>query len=375
MTIASLEPVLLRSLEAVAHTAILGGIAAAICWLFGRRLAPRWKQMLWLLIFMRLALPFLPPEALTHLSFLPRKSWSPLSWNDLEPTSGATVLTPPPSHQRSPRPSAAPTATIRLATSTSLKGNSTEIAESVPRIAKVRDSRTWLNRTWLNRTWLNRTWLNRTWLNFATGIWLLGIATLLLRQAAMERGLQKKRASWTVPKDERVLAIWQHCCETLDIHAVQLRLSRTNDGPATTGILRPCIVIPSTLGDSLCDDELRYVFLHELTHVKGHDLFVLRFAAFVTTIHWFNPIAWLSLGATTPAGRTGLRRECSAIPRCHPASRVRPHGSASCGADQYITGRRNHRIWDSEERWLGGSTRLPPTRIAARCWQIRERPC
>lgn len=67
-----------------------------------------------------------------------------------------------------------------------------------------------------------------------------------------------------------------------------------NLGPATCGVVRPHIVLPQTLLDRLSPAELRFVLLHELVHVRRRDVLVDQLTGFVTIIHWFHPVAWIS---------------------------------------------------------------------------------
>ncbi len=45
----------------------------------------------------------------------------------------------------------------------------------------------------------------------------------------------------------------------------------------------------------LDDRELRMIFLHELTHVKRADILLNWIIVFVSSLHWFNPLAWLAM--------------------------------------------------------------------------------
>src|SRR5207248_3646996 len=39
---------------------------------------------------------------------------------------------------------------------------------------------------------------------------------------------------------------------------------------------------------------LRYVFLHELAHIKRHDILAGWLMAVLQIAHWFNPLVWLA---------------------------------------------------------------------------------
>jgi beta-lactamase regulating signal transducer with metallopeptidase domain len=61
--------------------------------------------------------------------------------------------------------------------------------------------------------------------------------------------------------------------------------------PATYGIIRPRIIIPKgyELGD------LQYVLAHESAHIHRKDNLWRILALISSSIHWFNPFAWLFL--------------------------------------------------------------------------------
>jgi beta-lactamase regulating signal transducer with metallopeptidase domain len=65
--------------------------------------------------------------------------------------------------------------------------------------------------------------------------------------------------------------------------------------PAVYGIIRPKILISENIIHRLTSEELRFVLLHEVTHIKRKDLIVNLFIMLLQVIYWFNPIIWYSL--------------------------------------------------------------------------------
>jgi beta-lactamase regulating signal transducer with metallopeptidase domain len=55
------------------------------------------------------------------------------------------------------------------------------------------------------------------------------------------------------------------------------------------GILRPCIVIPDI---NFNERQLKYILLHEITHLRRLDIAVKWLTMIVTSIHWFNPLMY-----------------------------------------------------------------------------------
>ncbi len=60
-----------------------------------------------------------------------------------------------------------------------------------------------------------------------------------------------------------------------------------------TGLLRLRLLLPRGIGGQFARRELRYIFLHELAHVKRGDLWLNWLVAALQIMHWFNPLLWL----------------------------------------------------------------------------------
>lgn len=61
--------------------------------------------------------------------------------------------------------------------------------------------------------------------------------------------------------------------------------------PFVMGILKPCIYLPSGLSEK----ERACVISHEQVHVRRRDYLVKQLAYVIVCVHWFNPMAWISL--------------------------------------------------------------------------------
>jgi len=93
--------------------------------------------------------------------------------------------------------------------------------------------------------------------------------------------------------DEVILALFQDCRLKLKVgQNVQLLFSDDISYPALAGIMRPVVLIPSTTPDSVSMDELRFILVHELMHLRRRDLLVAMTIAPVLAMHWFNPLVW-----------------------------------------------------------------------------------
>ena len=64
--------------------------------------------------------------------------------------------------------------------------------------------------------------------------------------------------------------------------------SKNLASPLSFGILRPAIVIP----EGTEEKELHFVLLHEQTHIKDRDAVLKILALFALSLNWFNPLVW-----------------------------------------------------------------------------------
>ncbi|MFC1841388.1 M56 family metallopeptidase, partial [Thermodesulfobacteriota bacterium] len=64
------------------------------------------------------------------------------------------------------------------------------------------------------------------------------------------------------------------------------------ESPLTIGLFKPIVVIPEKLFDSLNENELKSILLHELSHIYHYDQFMGVIKRIVFAFHWWNPIVY-----------------------------------------------------------------------------------
>ena len=135
------------------------------------------------------------------------------------------------------------------------------------------------------------------------GIWGLGVVYFLSRLVAsfyLLRNLVRTTAQ--VSRSDCWDAL-DSCQRQLGMERkVGLRLSDAEVGPFTCGILKPVIVLPSSM-NTWSPERLRAVLLHELAHIQREDVASNLIARFCCSFYWFVPFAWLAVR------RANLERE------------------------------------------------------------------
>jgi bla regulator protein BlaR1 len=93
--------------------------------------------------------------------------------------------------------------------------------------------------------------------------------------------------------DQEVLDQLEACKRQMKIRTeVSLVMTDKVKSPALFGYIHPRLLLPERVLERLNQDKLRYVFLHELAHLKRHDIAISWLVTALQAIHWFNPFVW-----------------------------------------------------------------------------------
>ena len=230
-------PVLLKM---SGEASILILIVLAAQWLLGRRLKPRWRYALWLLVLLRLALPWTIPSPASLFNVLKMPAAAHQAQLEISPVQTVDVS----------------------------NLNAEAAAASLPSSGVH--------------------WLAWLW---ATGAFLLA-SCAVISQYRFHRRVGRLRPLI----DEPTLSLLEDCKALMGVSTpVTLVEMEAVKSPTLFGFVRPRLLLPTGLVSSFTRDELRHVFLHELAHIKRHDILTGWMAFGLQVVHWFNPLVWLAL--------------------------------------------------------------------------------
>lgn len=235
--------------------AVLIVLVLAAQWAFRRQLPPRWRCTLWLLVLLRLALPWSVPSAASVFNL-----WKPFH--------GPSVSTP------------APAVTEGAAAS------ATRPAAVVPGTPADQPLAAQPSR-WGRPAGSGLTGWLAVW---AAGVLGLG-SCLVVTHWRLARRLARQRPLI----DAAINNLLEDCKQQMGVHVpATLVETRAVGSPSLFGFVRPRLLLPVGLARSFSPEELRCVFLHELGHVKRHDILLGWLMAGLQLVHWFNPLVWLA---------------------------------------------------------------------------------
>lgn len=230
-------------LKISAEASVLILLVLAIQRLCGRYLQPRWRSALWLLVLLRLALPWTFPSPASIFNFFKFPA--------------ATQQNPALAAPATP----ASDTTISLVSNANAGGN-----------VSVSITGHWI-----------------AWLWAAGALCLAGCA--VVNHYKIHRLVLRRRPL----TDATTLNLLEDCKAIMGITTpVTLIEMESIESPTLFGFVRPRLLLPAGLVSSFTRDELRHVFLHELAHIKRRDVLAAWFALVLQAIHWFNPLVWLA---------------------------------------------------------------------------------
>lgn len=127
-------------------------------------------------------------------------------------------------------------------------------------------------------------------------LWLTGLFLVLIILALVFLRLQLKiLGKGNEVEEPQILKILDECKSQMKItRKVRILYVDHVRSPAITGILHPNLLLPRDLLDRIELAELKYILLHELTHMRRFDALTNSIMFLLTAIHWFNPLVWLA---------------------------------------------------------------------------------
>jgi bla regulator protein BlaR1 len=128
-------------------------------------------------------------------------------------------------------------------------------------------------------------------MNIFSFIWLIGVIFIFAYILFVYRGLRRKINNNGKSNNNELLSILKQCKKEMSIKK-EMALVETSivKIPALFGYFKPVILIPNNINKVIDVDKLRYIFLHELSHLKRRDIVINWIIIFLKVIYWFNPI-------------------------------------------------------------------------------------
>ena len=252
--------VLISSAMAIVPACIILLVKSAL----KNRLGARWHYYIWLLLVIRLLLPYTPQSPFSIYNF----------------TNQALEILPV--YQDA----------YKLSNEKEFVAESTEKEVGAPsgsgndQIAAKENAG---NQVWTD---FNRPASVYSLPKFAT-VWLAGVLIFSLYTAFINIVLSLKIRKSRQLADGPAEDLLHECKLLMDISKnIPILVSVSVNTPALIGIFRPKILLPAKIVGELEADELKYIFLHELAHYRRKDILFVWLMVVIRALHWFNPLVW-----------------------------------------------------------------------------------
>jgi ankyrin repeat protein len=125
-------------------------------------------------------------------------------------------------------------------------------------------------------------------------LWLAGVLAflaVLVQRIRFVKGL----VSASCPAGDELTDLLEQCRRQMAVRRdIKLRLSEAFPSPAVCGLLRPTVLMPTSLIDKLSPEGLRATLIHELAHIKRGDLWVNSVQTFLQVVYFYNPFVWFA---------------------------------------------------------------------------------
>ena len=253
-------------------------LVLVVQWLFRRRLTNRWRFALWWIVLARLLLPISLPSTVSLFNlFQPA-----VRIIGLRPT---TPTAPP----RLPYKSYAP-GFPQVENALPHDPFPTPAPVTVPAVSPPQPDTTVM----ANAIQTRARNFNDLLIPCLSGLWLAGVLILGGVVAAQLLRFNRKLARACAPSNPDLQTMLDDCRREFGVsRPIELLETDAVQSPALFGSVRLRLLLPRDLGAQFAGRELRYIFLHELAHVKRGDLWLNWLVTTLQILHWFNPLLWL----------------------------------------------------------------------------------
>lgn len=166
-------------------------------------------------------------------------------------------------------------------------------------------------------------------------IWIAGVTIVAMRTLRESLAAGRiARAATPVASDTPAAALLDECRAITGVsQRVRLAVTPGDAAPSMHGVVKPVLLLPATWQESLSFEQLRFVFLHELAHLRRLDVLVNWVAAAAHALHWFNPLVRIALARL--AEERELACDALALEHLAPADRRAYGGTVLQLLDQW----------------------------------------
>ncbi|MEZ6130384.1 MAG: DUF4159 domain-containing protein [Planctomycetaceae bacterium] len=134
----------------------------------------------------------------------------------------------------------------------------------------------------------------RNWQLWIVGLWSFGCLLSAIRLLGQWLSVDLlRRSAHPLPTNSVWSERFAELVKRLYVRgSVKLLTSGSIVIPMAIGVLKPVVIVPLAMLNSLSVDQVESILLHELAHVRRHDYFVNLLQTILETVFFFHPAVW-----------------------------------------------------------------------------------
>ena len=133
-------------------------------------------------------------------------------------------------------------------------------------------------------------------LKIASCIWAIGVLILIAAFLVFTFNFKRKVKHLENYDYPEVVNIMKECRHIANIRSrIPIYIYNGFKSPCILGVIKPKIYIPEHVLNTSDSNALSHIFLHELIHYKRKDLVYNFLGIIAISIHWFNPVVWFAI--------------------------------------------------------------------------------
>jgi beta-lactamase regulating signal transducer with metallopeptidase domain len=258
------ESLFLLLLRASWQASVLIVLVLLLRWVLRRALPPEWRSWFWLLVLIRLSLPFSFESPWSIFNYSRLKVPAPLS-------SGMEAREVPASQP------ALPVTSFEAGTAADLTHAYSQSQSDIAPQAGSPPASSW------------------PWRTILPVVWCAGALVLALKVFLGHRRLALRLRSQIPSSKPALLELLRDCAREVGLRrAPHLIETGVVHSPCIFGLFAPKLLLPLSASSALTPWQMRCVMLHELCHLRRRDIFLNCLTTMLQVLHWFNPLVWLA---------------------------------------------------------------------------------
>ena len=269
--------------------AVLALVVVLLLRCMGERLTPRWRFLLWGVVLTRLLFVATPVSPWSMFNLVPGNQ-EPITWS----------MTP-----SEPVVNVAPISRVFDSTEgqqdATVESPQVDTSSHVTAVEQAKESSEWQSaslgsareQTRSLNGLFDATFMTRT----LSAIWLTGCLLLGLKLLVTAFILRRRLSACRRVTDAALLQLLETSCRRIGLARIPaLLVTPESISPCVVGTWSPRIVLPESVVTDSSTERLRHVLTHELAHLVRGDLWTNWLLLTARILHWFNPVAWWTVG-------------------------------------------------------------------------------